>query len=227
MTRSNQNAQSSAAIVLAPNLKPRASVIFMHGLGADANDLLDIVPELDLPEQMAVRFVFPNAPMRPVTMADGFAMRAWFDIGHKIDKFEDEVGLRQSIATVEQLIAQEIDLGVDAEHIVLAGFSQGAIMAMQCGLRYPQKLGGMLVLSGALLLGDKLAKEKTVANQQTPILMIHGTHDPVISFAWAQRSFTELKNMDLNIELQTYQIEHSICPEEIQAIAVWLKQVLG
>ena len=172
-----------------------------------------------------MRFVFPNAPLRPVTYAGGAAIRAWFDLGFELNKIVDERGIRDSIAAIDALIDQEIKLGVTANRIVLAGFSQGGIMALQCGLRHLQTLGGMLVLSGCVVLPEKLEQEKSQANLKTPILMQHGEYDPLVRFDWAKQSFDILKNMELNVNLQTYKMEHVICPEQIRSMSKWLQQI--
>lgn len=217
---------SLETITVDPKVKPKASIIFMHGLGADAYDVADIAAHLELPNDLAVRFVFPNAPMRPVTYAGGATMRAWFDIGKEINDIGDEQGIRDAVAAVDVLIQQEIARGIDSHRIVLAGFSQGGIITLQCGLRYPQTLGGMLVLSGALVLAEKLFQEKNQANAKTPILMQHGEYDSVINLAWAKQSFAALKSMKLNVELQTYKMDHVVCEEEIRVTSKWLQQIL-
>jgi phospholipase/carboxylesterase len=213
-------------ITVDPKVKPKASIIFMHGLGADAYDVADIATQLALPSDLAVRFVFPNAPMRPVTYAGGATMRAWFDIGLEINDVGDELGIRNAVSAIDLLISQELDRGIAPNRIVLAGFSQGGIIALQCGLRYPQTLGGMLVLSGALVLEETLSQEKHQANVNTPILMQHGEYDSVINLAWAKQSFAALKCMELNVELQTYKMDHVVCEEEIRVTSKWLQQIL-
>ena len=163
---------------------PEAAVIWMHGLGADGNDFVPIVRELDLSECPAIRFVFPHAETIPVTINNGYVMRAWYDIlGMDLVRREDEVGLRKSQQQIEQLITREIERGIPAEHIILAGFSQGCAMTLQTGLRHPKKLAGMLCLSGYLPLADKLPAECSAANRSTPIFMAHGRVDPVVQIA--------------------------------------------
>ena len=207
---------------------PEAAVIWMHGLGADGNDFLPIVRELDLSECPAIRFVFPNAETMPVTINNGYVMRAWYDIlGMDLVRREDEVGLRKSQNQIEQLIAREIERGIPAERIILAGFSQGCAMTLQTGLRYPKKLAGMLCLSGYLPLADKLPAERSDANFSTPIFMAHGRVDPVVQIARAETSRDFLKSLGYAIEWKDYSMPHSVCEEEIddigQVITRWLR----
>jgi len=198
---------------------PEAAVIWMHGLGADGNDFLPIVRELDLSECPAIRFVFPNAETMPVTINNGYVMRAWYDIlGMDLVRREDEVGLRKSQNQIEQLIAREIERGIPAERIILAGFSQGCAMTLQTGLRYPKKLAGMLCLSGYLPLADKLPAERSDANFSTPIFMAHGRVDPVVQIARAETSRDFLTSLGYAIEWKDYSMPHSVCEEEIDDI---------
>jgi phospholipase/carboxylesterase len=206
---------------------PEAAVIWMHGLGADGNDFLPIVRELDLSECPAIRFVFPHAETIPVTINNGYVMRAWYDIlGMDLVRREDEVGLRKSQQQIEQLIAREIERGIPAERIILAGFSQGCAMTLQTGLRYPKKLAGMLCLSGYLPLADKLPAERSDANFSTPIFMAHGRVDPVVQIARAETSRDFLKSLGYAIQWKDYSMPHSVCEEEIEDIGriirLWL-----
>lgn len=206
---------------------PSFSIIWMHGLGADANDFVPIVKELDLRGCPGIRFVFPNAPTMPVTINGGYVMRAWYDIlGTDIAKREDEVGLRESQGLINQLIAREVARGIPTERILLAGFSQGCAMALQTGLRYPEKLGGLLCLSGYVPLNDKIANERHAANQATPIFLVHGRADPVIPIQRAEQSRDLLKSLAYQVEWHEYMMQHSVCEEEITDISVWLKKVL-
>jgi phospholipase/carboxylesterase len=206
---------------------PSFAIIWMHGLGADANDFVPIVKELDLRGCPGIRFVFPNAPTMPVTINGGYVMRAWYDIlGTDIAKREDENGLRESQELINQLIAREVARGIPTERILLAGFSQGCAMALQTGLRYPQKLAGLLCLSGYVPLSDKLAAERHSANQATPIFLVHGRADPVIPLQRAEQSRDLLKSLAYQVEWHEYMMQHSVCEEEITDISVWLKKVL-
>ena len=198
---------------------PEATVIWMHGLGADGNDFVPIVRELDLSECPAIRFVFPHAETMPVTINNGYVMRAWYDIlGMDLVRREDEVGLRKSQQQIEQLITREIERGIPAERIILAGFSQGCAMTLQTGLRHPKKLAGLLCLSGYLPLADKLPAECSEANRSTPIFMAHGRVDPVVQIARAETSRDFLTRLGYAVEWKDYSMPHSVCEEEIDDI---------
>lgn len=215
----------SIEIESAPN--PTAAIIWMHGLGADANDFVPIVRELDLSACAGIRFVFPNAPVMPVTINGGYMMRAWYDIlGTDIVRREDEKGLRQSQQQVAQLIEREKARGIAADRIVLAGFSQGCAMALQTGLRFPEKLAGLLCLSGYVPLRDAIAAERHSANQATPIFLGHGRGDPVVPFHRAEQSRDLLMELGYTVEWHEYMMQHSVCEEEIDDIGEWLQRVL-
>ena len=207
---------------------PVASVIWMHGLGADGWDFLPIVRELPLPEEMPIRFIFPHATERPVTINNGVSMRAWYDIAMTdIARLPDERGIRESQAEVTRLIARERDRGVPSERIILAGFSQGGAMSLQVGLRHAEKLGGILCLSGYLLLEDSLDKEASAANRLTPIFMGHGTQDPVVPLRLAEMSKAALERRGYRVQFETWPMPHSVCAEEVVAIAGFMVDVLG
>jgi len=208
---------------------PTAAIIWMHGLGADANDFVPIVKELDLSNCPAIRFVFPNAPQIPVTLNGGYIMRAWYDIaaaGTDINKREDEAGLRQSQQQIDALIARENARGIATDKIILAGFSQGCAMALQTGLRHPQKLAGIMGLSGYIPLADKVEAERHAANQDAPIFLVHGASDPVIPIQRAQQSRDLLLSLGYAIEWHDYWMQHSVSPQEIVDIGNWLRKVL-
>lgn len=207
--------------------QPTAAVIWMHGLGADGNDFVPIVRELDLRGCPGIRFIFPHAEAIPVTINNGYVMRAWYDIlGMDLIRREDENGLRASQQRIEQLIAREIARGIAAHKIVLAGFSQGCAMTLQTGLRYPQKLAGLMCLSGYLPLAGTIATERSNANQHTPIFMAHGRGDNVVIINRAEASRDQLKQLGYDIEWHEYMMPHSVCAEEIDDISVWLQRVL-
>lgn len=209
----------------APN--PTAAVIWLHGLGADGNDFVPIVRELDLSGSQAIRFIFPTAPTMPVTINGGYVMRAWYDIfAPDLVRREDEPGLRASQALVEALIEKEKARGIPAERIVLAGFSQGCAMTLQTGLRHPEKLAGLMCLSGYLPLAATIAAERHAANHATPIFMAHGRQDPVVVIARAEQSRDALKALGHDIEWHEYQMQHSVCQEEVDDIGQWLARVL-
>lgn len=205
---------------------PSASVIWLHGLGADGNDFAPIVPELRLPAR-AIRFVFPNAPQIPVTINGGMVMPAWYDISDVAVRREDERGVRASQAAIEALIEREIKRGSPAGNIVLAGFSQGGAIALQTALRHPERIAGVMALSTYLPLADLLPAEASAANCDVPIFMAHGTADPVITLNLAEQSRDQLKSLGYWIEWHAYPMPHSVCPQEIADIGTWLQRVLG
>jgi phospholipase/carboxylesterase len=203
---------------------PRASVIVLHGLGADGNDFVPVAHELDLDAVGPVRFVFPHAPTRPVTINGGYVMRAWYDILglDSPQQREDEDGLRQSQALVEALIAREKARGIPAGRIVLAGFSQGCAMTLMTGLRHDERLAGLVGLSGYLPLAAKAEAERHAANRATPIFLAHGTADPVIPIARARQSRDALIALGHPVEWHEYAMPHSVCAAEIADLDRWL-----
>ena len=205
---------------------PRTSVIWLHGLGADANDFVPIVEELELPAE-PIRFVFPNAPMQPVTINGGYVMRAWYDIvSADLARREDAAGVRQAQHTIEALIAREILRGSPASRVIVAGFSQGGAIALQTGLRYGERLAGIMALSTYLPLADTLERERSAANATVPIFMAHGRHDPVVAPARAFASRDRLTTLGYAVEWHEYAMPHSVCPEEIAAIGDWIARIL-
>jgi phospholipase/carboxylesterase len=205
---------------------PVASVIWLHGLGADGNDFAPIVPEIDL-GGIAVRYVFPNAPAIPVTVNNGYVMPAWYDISDAAIRREDEAGVRKSQAAIEALIAREKTRGVPAMHIVLAGFSQGGAIALHTGLRHAERIAGIMALSTYVPVADKLAAEASAMNRDVPVFMAHGRDDPVIPLGRAMQSRVLLEQQGYALEWHEYRMPHSVCPEEIRDIATWLKKVLA
>ena len=214
------------AIELTIGHNPVGAVIWMHGLGADGNDFVPVVKELGFPESLPLRFIFPHAPVRPVTINAGSVMRAWFDIMEisSVERKVDEAGIRESQRAIEALIAREISRGVAANRIVLAGFSQGGAIALQTGLRYNQGLAGILALSSYLPLASSLEVEASSANRSIPIFMAHGVQDTVIPISIAENSYQELVRHGYKIEWREYPMAHSVSMEEITDIGVWLKQ---
>jgi phospholipase/carboxylesterase len=219
------------AIEVETGKNPAASVIWMHGLGADGNDFVPIVNELELDGTPAIRFVFPHAPMRPVTINNGYVMRAWYDVSfgdlEGQSRLADERGVRESQAHITALIEREARRGVAAQDIVLAGFSQGGAIALQTGLRHPQKLAGVMALSAYLPLAESLPQEAAPANKATPIFMAHGTYDPVVPLMMGAGSMTLLSGLGYPVEWRQYPMPHSVCPQEIQDIGAWLRRVLN
>lgn len=207
--------------------QPTAAVIWLHGLGADGHDFEPIVPELDLPATPTVRFVFPHAPMRPVTINGGAVMRAWYDVfGLEGVRREDDTGVRASQASVQELIARERSRGIPAARLVLAGFSQGGAIALQTGLRHPERLAGIMALSTYLPLASTVAAEASAANRGVPIFMAHGRHDDLIAIERAMISRDVLRKAGYEIEWHDYAMAHAVCPEEIDDIAAWLRGVI-
>jgi phospholipase/carboxylesterase len=206
--------------------KPSHSVVWLHGLGADGNDFVPIVQQLDLPP-LGIRFVFPHAPMRPVTINGGFVMRAWYDIVYQDQAMkEDEHGLRQSQKMIEDLIAREESRGVPAKRIVLAGFSQGGVIALQTALRHPRRLAGTMSLSAYLPLAEKIAKERNPANNDIPVFLAHGTTDNIVPLPLGAASRDRLIKMGYEVNWHQYPMAHSVCPEELEDIGAWLTRVL-
>lgn len=203
------------------------AVIWLHGLGADGNDFVPIVPELRLPAGRKIRFVFPHARMRPVTINMGMTMRAWYDIKSLDRDQEDETGIRESQAEVEALIRRENERGVPSENIILAGFSQGGAITIQTGLRYPEKLAGLLCLSTYAPLSGMLANEALEANQQTPIFLAHGSHDAVLPLELGSSAKAQLEAMGYSVEWHEYMMEHQVCLEEINDISRWIQSVFS
>lgn len=203
------------------------SVIWLHGLGADGHDFEPLVPELRLPAEPGIRFVFPHAPHRPVTMNGGMNMRAWYDITSlDIADGEDEQGILESADMVERLIARENERGIETRHIVLAGFSQGGAIALHTGLRHGQRLGGIVALSAYLPLGDRLPGELSEANHDTPIFQAHGRQDPVIPIEGAQRSRGRITELRPAPAWHEYDMPHAVCPQEITDLRAWLLRSL-
>jgi phospholipase/carboxylesterase len=218
---------SREAVEVETGVNPAAAVIWLHGLGADGHDFEPIVPELVGPGERALRFVFPHAPIRPVTLNGGFAMRAWYDIVSLERRSpEDEPGIRASQATVEALIQRENARGIPAARIVLAGFSQGGALALFTGTRYREKLAGIMGLSCYLLLGGRLAAERSAANRSTPVLLAHGLQDPIVAPLLGEQARASLEAAGYPVEWHTYEIPHGVCPAEVADIAAWLRRVL-
>jgi phospholipase/carboxylesterase len=207
---------------------PVATIIIMHGLGADGSDFFPIAEQIDLSAIGSVRYLFPNAPVIPVTLNGGYEMPAWYDIiGTDIGRREDEAGLRKSQQAIEAIINHEVSRGIPAAKIVVAGFSQGCAMAYMTGLRFGQKLAGIAGLSGYLPLADKIAAERHHANQSTSIFMAHGRQDPMVSVERALASHKALTDLGYAIEWHDYPMEHSVCLEEIRDLRAWLLKVLA
>jgi phospholipase/carboxylesterase len=222
------DAMKLQTIELNPGAEPRATVIVLHGLGADGTDFLPMADELELDAVGPVRYVFPRAPVRPVTVNGGHVMRAWYDIlGTDLARREDEAGLRDAFAQVQQLIEREGARGVPSRRIVLAGFSQGCAVTLGGGLRHGQRLAGLAGLSGYVPLADTLAAERSDANRDTPVFLAHGRQDGVVAFARGSAGRDLLQAQGQPVEWHDYPMEHSVCIEEVQALQQWLLRVLA
>jgi phospholipase/carboxylesterase len=220
--------ESADAVVLTPHATPTATVIWLHGLGADGFDFVPIVDELRLPASLPVRFIFPHATPRPVTINNGYVMRAWYDIkGFGPERAEDDAGVRESDGVVKRYIEQEIAQGIPASKIVIAGFSQGGAIALHTGVRYPERLAGVMALSTYLPLRGSVAAELSEANRDVPILMCHGVHDPVVSLQMGTASRDILLGLGFRIEWHEYPMEHSVCMEEVAQLSRWLQTRLA
>ena len=206
---------------------PAGTIIWMHGLGADGHDFEPIVPELVRSGERALRFIFPHAPVRPVTLNNGYRMRAWYDIiGIDRQSRQDEAGIRGSDAAVRALIRRENERGIPSNKIVLAGFSQGGAMALYSGTRYPEKLAGIMGLSCYMLLESSFAAERNAANHTTSVFLGHGTQDPVVSLVLGEATRRLLETEGYPVEWHAYAMPHSVCPQEVMDIAAWLRRVV-
>ena len=207
---------------------PTASVIWMHGLGADGHDFAPIVPELALPASVSIRFVFPHAPMRPVTINNGWVMRAWYDVRNDTsERREDEAGVRESERAIARLIERETTRGVPPGRIVLAGFSQGGAMALHTALRHPERLAGIMALSCFLPMPGTVGSEASAANRDVPVFMAHGSEDAMIPVSRAEKSRDVLLGLGYRVEWRAYRMAHAVCPEEIRDISAWLSTLVG
>ena len=215
-------------IELNPDAAPRVTVIVLHGLGADGTDFLPVADQLELDAVGPVRWVFPRAPVRPVTINGGYAMRAWYDIrAADLAQREDEAGLRASFAAVHELLAREVERGVPSRRIVLAGFSQGSAITLGAGLRCTQRLAGLAGLSGYLPLAATTAAERADANRDTPVFLGHGRSDGVVPLARGAAARDAIQALGNPVQWHDYPMEHSVSPQELQDLQRWLLQVLA
>jgi phospholipase/carboxylesterase len=209
-------------------VNPKATIMLMHGLGADGSDFEPFTRELNLTAIGSVRFVFPNAPIMPVTINGGYRMPAWYDIvATDLGRQEDEAGLRASQLQLEALLAIEKARGIASSKIVLAGFSQGCAMALMTGLRHAEPLAGIVAMSGYLPIASKTQAELHAANAKTPIFMAHGTHDAVVPMARAKESMSMLQTLGYLVDWKDYRMEHSVCAQEVSDLNAWLLRVLA
>lgn len=203
--------------------QPVGTVIWMHGLGADGHDFAPMIPELKLPHELPLRFIFPHAPLRPVTLNNGYVMRAWFDI-YSLNRNAkiDLVGIDESVRNINELMTQEEERGISPNRIIIAGFSQGCVVALNVGLRYPKRLATIIGLSGYLPNAVDLIKNAQPANNETPIFIGHGTEDNVVPYFYGQQSFEILKRNNFNVSWHSYKMGHSVCGEEIKDLGEWV-----
>jgi phospholipase/carboxylesterase len=217
-----------APIIIETGPQPDTSIIWLHGLGADGHDFEAIVPELRLPESLSIRFVFPHAPYRPVTLNGGYTMRAWYDLAMVAKGIhQDEGHIRESEKVIASLMDRERAAGVDSRRIVLAGFSQGAAMALHTGLRYAQPLAGIMALSMPLPLAEKIPAELNPANATVPVFLAHGTRDPIVPFLLGERARELLGSLNIPVEWHAYNMEHTVSAQEVVDIRAWLVKVLA
>ena len=214
-------------VELEPSSTAQAAVVWLHGLGADGHDFESLVPELQLPPSLAVRFVFPHAPVRPVTINGGHRMRAWYDVaGFDRRAAQDERGIRESAEAIGALVKRERERGIAASRILVAGFSQGGAMALFTALRWPERLGAILALSTYLPLAESLSQEGTPENKSVPIFMAHGVFDPVVPLVMGAGSMTFLVGAGYAVDWRQYPMQHSVCAQEIEDIGAWLRKIL-
>ncbi len=211
-----------------PSTTPDACVIWLHGLGDSGHGFAPIAPELKLPDSMAVKFLFPHAPERPVTINGGMRMRAWYDIKSlDFDSRADLAGVQESADLVEQLVSAQIESGIPANRIVLAGFSQGGVIALHLAPRVSQKLAGVLALSTYMCEPSRFEQEALDVNRETPIMMAHGEQDEVVPVTMGNAAFNTLKNNAFNVTWQTYTMQHNVCMQEVSDISAWLQKILA
>ena len=220
--------QALETVELSSGPNPSAAVIWLHGLGADGHDFESLVPQLTWPGAPDIRFIFPHAPVRPVTVNGGMRMRAWYDILRiDTDRGHDRRGIVDSVRLVATLAARELDRGISSERLVLAGFSQGGAIALQLALGYPHKLGGLIALSSYLLFSHELEGRLHDANRHMPVFVGHGTTDPMVPLSMGQAVHSRLRSLAYPVEWHSYSMPHAVCPEEIDDITAWLKARLG
>ncbi|MRX28028.1 alpha/beta hydrolase [Kangiella sp. HZ709] len=215
------------SVILEPKSEHKATVIWLHGLGADGHDFEPIVPQLQLPESLGIKFIFPHAPIIPVTINNGYPMRAWYDIRNAdLAQREDQKGVKQSAGFIMEFIQAELDNGIPADKIILAGFSQGGAVTLHLATRLDFKIAGVIALSTYLTMADHLAEEKADANLATPIFMAHGSQDPVVPMQRAQFSAKTLTDSGFQVLWQDYPMPHAVCPPEITAVSQYIQRQL-
>jgi len=215
------------SIIIETKAEPDAAIIWLHGLGADGNDFVPIVEQLQLPSHYALRFIFPNAPVRPISINQGYPMPGWYDISSlSITEQEDEAGIKESSTILKQICQQQEASGIDSRRIVVAGFSQGGAIALHCGSRYPKPLAGIMALSTYLPLPDSLADEISDYASEVPVFMAHGRQDDVVAYNNGKQSMALLEEYNIDVNWHEYDMAHSVCMEEIHHIRQWLTEIL-
>ncbi len=215
------------SIIIETRTNPDAAIIWLHGLGADGNDFVPIVEQLQLPSHYAVRFIFPHAPVRPISINQGYPMPGWYDISSlSIVEQEDEAGIKESSAILKQLCEEQEASGIDSRRIVVAGFSQGGAIALHCGCRYPKPLAGIMALSTYLALPDTLTDEISDYANEVPVFMAHGRQDEVVAYEHGKQGMEHLEAHDMDVHWYEYDMGHSVCIEEIHHIRQWLTEIL-
>lgn len=215
------------SVIVETNDKPDAAIIWLHGLGSDGHDFESLVPALSLSPELGVRFVFPHAPKRPVTINGGMEMRAWYDIYEMtLERKVDMANIDESYVQIEALIEEQVKQGIAADRIILAGFSQGGVIVYQAMLRTKHTLAGVLALSTYLVKGDDVPESTDCVNGQTPILIHHGSQDPIVAPVLGTQARDLLLSKDFNVAYQSYPMPHSVCPEQVEDISAWLNERL-
>jgi phospholipase/carboxylesterase len=221
------NMSAADPVVIETGNRPDAAVILLHGLGADGNDFVPIVEQLQLAGDYAIRFIFPHAPLRPISINQGYRMPGWYDIRSlSFGEQEDVAGILESSNHLKQLCGQQQALGIPADRIILAGFSQGGAIALHCGCRYPHTLAGIMALSTYVPLADTLADEKSDNATKSPVFMAHGRQDDIVAFHYGKHSMTLLRENNFVVDWHEYDMGHSVCMEEIRHIRQWLTRLL-
>jgi phospholipase/carboxylesterase len=215
-------------VEISPTTAARASIIWLHGLGADGYDLADIVSQLNFPAHLGIRSLFPHAPIRPITLNNGYPMRGWYDIlGLDKHSNEDEQGIYAAEQSIHALIAHEESRGIPSHRIILMGFSQGGALALYSALRYPKTLGGVAALSAYLPIASTLTATANPTNKTIPILLAHGTKDMLVPYEFGEHARESLEKLHYTVQWHTYPMEHNICSQEIEDISTWLQSILG
>ncbi len=215
------------SIIIETQAQPDAAIIWLHGLGADGNDFVPIIDQLQLPSHFAIRFIFPNAPMRPITINQGYQMPGWYDISSlSMVEQEDESGIKESSAILKQLCEEQEADGIAAGRIIVAGFSQGGAIALHCGCRYPKPLAGIMALSTYLALPETLTDEISESAVEIPVFMAHGRQDDVVAYEYGREGMEQLEANNIEVHWHEYDMGHAVCIEEIQHIRQWLMQQL-